>query len=245
MPKPVRIFAHKCFKKNADMSSLRTCARHSVCFLAFVTWLLGCGVIGFMMWILATSPTVKQFFTGSLIFTYIVLGIGTLLFIGGLVGWIGSYRKGGCLLKLFLLLSVLTIAGEIGGIIALYIMNVKLVKVLEIAWMEVNQNARNVIQREFECCGFLGPEEFPPDSDPIDASCYRSNVEDGLHKVGCRDKLMDWMSMNKTIWVACLGSILAIQVVCVLLTVYVVSYSKRERRSSINSLDTSHSHTYL
>ncbi|XP_067141482.1 tetraspanin-9-like [Centruroides vittatus] len=234
------------------MGSLRTCARHCVCFLAFITWLLGCGVIGFMMWILATSSTVGMFFTGALIFTYVVLGFGTLIFIGGLIGWIGSYRKGGCLMKFFLLLSVLTIACEIGGIVALYIMNVKLVKVLGIAWNEVNQDARNVLQKEFACCGFLGPEDYSPESTPIDKSCYKPIMkeedileEPELYKEGCRDKMMDWMSKNKTIWVACLGSILAVQVVCVLLTVYVVSHSKRERRSSINSLDTSHSHTYL
>ncbi|GFQ85268.1 tetraspanin [Trichonephila clavata] len=81
------------------MTRTNSIARHSVCFLSFITWLLGGVVLGTMMWVLATTPTVKDFFSGTLVFTYIVLSIGSLLFINGILGWIGSYKRGTCLMK--------------------------------------------------------------------------------------------------------------------------------------------------
>ncbi|GFS65688.1 tetraspanin [Trichonephila inaurata madagascariensis] len=56
--------------------------------------LLGGIVLGTMMWVLATTPTVKDFFSGTLVFTYIVLSIGSLLFINGILGWFGIFKRG-------------------------------------------------------------------------------------------------------------------------------------------------------
>lgn len=46
----------------------------------------------------------------------------------------------------FLFLSVMTIAGEIGGIISLSILKTKVSDIVTQGWEEVNQRTRNVIQ---------------------------------------------------------------------------------------------------
>ncbi|XP_023243981.1 tetraspanin-9-like isoform X1 [Centruroides vittatus] len=231
---------------------MKGCARHSVCFLSFVTWLLGGTLIGCMMWVLATSTAVHRFFKGTLIFTYVVLILGSFLFLNGLLGWIGSYRRGSCLLKLFLIFSLLTISCEIGGIIALNIMKMKMTDILQTAWMEINQNTRNVIQEHFVCCGFVGPQEFADTNDPIDDSCYYKVLEGQnisvvglrqLNRIGCKEKLVDWFYTNKAIWITCLGALLLLQVISILLAVLVINQMKRENRSS-QDINESH-HTYL
>ncbi|KAG8196678.1 hypothetical protein JTE90_006587 [Oedothorax gibbosus] len=231
-------------------------ARHSVCFLSFITWVLGGIVLGAMMWVLATTPTVKSFFTGTLLFTYIVLCVGSLLFINGILGWIGSYKRGTCLMKFYLVLSVFTISAEVGGIVALNVLRMKMTDVLSTAWGEVNQMTKNIIQEHFDCCGFLGPQEFAETTDPIDDSCYFMMKADEdisvvqmktLNRIGCKEKLVDWFYNNKAIWIASLGGLLLLQVTVVLFAVYVVNQIKQARRpnSDSSSFNDVHYHTRL
>ncbi|KFM73321.1 Tetraspanin-15, partial [Stegodyphus mimosarum] len=236
------------------MGRTNSFARHSVCFLSFIIWLLGGIVLGTMMWVLATTPTVKSFFTGSLVFTYIVLSMGSLLFINGILGWIGSYKRGTCLMKFYLVLSVLTISAEVGGIVALNVLRMKMADVLSTAWGEVNQVTKNVVQEHFDCCGFLGPQEFADNTDPIDDSCYYMVKSDEdvsvvqmktLNRMGCKEKLVDWFYSNKVIWIASLGGLLLLQVIVVLFAVYVINQIKRARRSNNSSCNDIHYHTRL
>lgn len=76
------------------------------------------------------------------------------------------------LLIQFLFLCVLTIAAEIGGIISLSILRVKVTDIVEESWIETNARTRNLVQSQLECCGLTGPSEFAKTSDPIDSSCY-------------------------------------------------------------------------
>ncbi|XP_022258242.1 CD82 antigen-like isoform X2 [Limulus polyphemus] len=202
------------------MWKVKECAQHSVCFLAFTEWLLGGATIGYMMWVLGTSPTTKEFLNGRLVFTYVILGVGSLLFLAGLLGWVGSYRRGGCLLNLFLFLTVLSLASEVGGIIAL-----------------------NIMQTKFECCGFLGPKDFIEDVETSNNNCYLKEstfsasvrkIETDLNKfqVGCKEYLVEWFYQNKVIWIVALGAVLLLQVVNVLVAVLLINQNKRSRRSS-------------
>ena len=75
-----------------------------------------------MAWVLATSVTVPQFLDGSLIFTYVVIGLGFTLFFSGLVGWVGGASESPCLVGTFLFFIVLSMLAEIAGIICLTVM---------------------------------------------------------------------------------------------------------------------------
>ena len=83
---------------------------------------MGCIIIGYMAWVLATSVTVPQFLDGSLIFTYVVIGLGFTLFFSGLVGWVGGASESPCLVGTFLFFIALSMLAEIAGIICLTIM---------------------------------------------------------------------------------------------------------------------------
>ncbi|CAG2102171.1 unnamed protein product [Medioppia subpectinata] len=155
------------------MGCIAGLVKHLVCLLAFFTWLTGSIIIAYTLWALGTSTNMKRLFSGTLPLTYVGLGLGTLLFINGLLGWMGSYKRGGCMLKMFLFLCVMTIAAEIGGIISLSILKTKVSDIVEQGWDEVNQRTRNVIQEQFQCCGIAGLSEFASKLDPIDESCYR------------------------------------------------------------------------
>lgn len=204
--------------------------------------------MGFMLWVVATSSGTDglRFFAGTTIFTYVVLGIGGLLFLNGLLGWIGSYRRGNCMMKLFLLVSVLTVAAEVGGIVAFNILDLKMTDILKVAWKEVNDNSRNIVQDQLLCCGFLGPDEFTQKNEQPHDSCFTEfavgsfNTTSGvrkLNRVGCRDRLLEWFYTNKYIWISSLGGVLLVQVASVLFAVYLVNHLGGSRRSSSESLD--------
>jgi hypothetical protein len=211
---------------------------------------------------LASTTNVRRLFQGAAPVTYVLLGLGALLFINGLLGWMGSYKRGGCMLKMFLFLCVLTIAAEIGGIIALSILKAKVTDIVEQSWLEMNLKSQHIIQEQLECCGLSGPSEFAKNADPIDSSCYHtlntselsrdelstynSTASDlrVLNKNGCKDKLVSWISKHRIYWIASFGGFLLFQVFTVLLAVSAVNHLK-SRSSSMESLDDMHTTTYM
>ena len=101
-----------------------------------------------MAWVLASGVTVTQFLEGRLvnndnyvlqianvllnkrrfqIFTYVVVALGFVLFFSGLLGWVGGASESPCLVRLFLISVILSIAVEIGGIIALNIIKLQVI----------------------------------------------------------------------------------------------------------------------
>ena len=54
-----------------------------------------------------------------------------MLFFSGLLGWVGGTSASPCLVRLFLLTLAVSIVGEIGGIIALNIIRLKVISALE------------------------------------------------------------------------------------------------------------------
>lgn len=218
---------------------------------------MGSIIIAYTLWILSTSSNMKKMFQEPLPVTYVLLSLGVLFFTNGLLGWMGSYRRGGFMLKMFLFLSVLTIGVEIGGIISLSILKTEVVDITARGWNETNQVTRNVIQEQLQCCGWNGPRDFMYGKRIVD-SCYVVSAPSNLsslmpiervglegvpqsdHRrlsdVGCKDVLIDWMQKNKLILIASFGGLLLIQVFTVLLTVSVVN-RKSTRSSSMESLD--------
>ena len=52
-----------------------------------------------------------------------MIALGFSLFFSGLVGWVGGASESPCLVRLFLLMIVLCMLAEVGGIITLSIFN--------------------------------------------------------------------------------------------------------------------------
>jgi len=124
--------------------------------------------------------------------------------------------------------------------------------VLAHGWQEVNQGTRNIVQRQLNCCGWQGLEEFATNNEPIDDSCYErvtpsisgvvARVEESamggstkrMKQSPCRDNLYEWFMGNKITWVTILASVAAIQVMCIGIAIYILTRVKKikQRRSS-------------
>ena len=61
--------------------------------------MIGCILIGYMAWVLATSVTVHRFLNGDMFWSYSVITLGFSLFFSGLVGWVGGASESICLVR--------------------------------------------------------------------------------------------------------------------------------------------------
>jgi len=241
--------------------------RHVLTVLSVIIFVLGCILIGYMAWVMATSVTVHRFLNGDMFWSYSVITLGFSLFFSGLVGWVGGASESICLVRLFLVMIVLCMAAEIGGVIALSVFNKKVVDILHFGWNEVNQETRNIVQRQLECCGWEGVKEFAGTSTPIDDSCYerisptvsgivaRPDIEDTTRRMkqnACQEKLDQWFKENKIIWVTVLAILASIQLMVTIIAVYIIKKVKKiakmrksrtvsKRRLYDSSSDGSHS----
>lgn len=215
--------------------------RHVLTLLSVVIFIIGCILIGYMAWVMATSVTVHRFLNGDMFWSYSVITLGFSLFFSGLVGWVGGASESICLVRLFLVMIVLCMAAEIGGIIALTVFEKSIGDVLHLGWKEVNQESKNIIQRQLECCGWEGVKEFAGTSEPIDDSCYeritptlsgivaRENEDTTrrMRQSACQDQLLDWFEANKIIWVTVLAALAAIELMVTIIAVYIIQKVKK------------------
>jgi len=233
------------FVINNKMPATMGWLRHVLTVLSVVIFLIGCMIIGYMAWILATSVTVTRFLDGNLIFTYVAIGLGFTLFFSGLIGWVGGASESPCLVRLFLFSVIVSMVAEIGGIISLNIVRLEFDDILQFGWQEVNQGTRNLIQKSLDCCGWDGPKEFAYNSEPIDDSCYVNYDQGNSGVIGrqddpfstkkmkqdaCGPKLFSWFEENKITWVTVLASVAALQVMCIGIAIYILSRIKRLKK---------------
>lgn len=228
--------------------------RHVLTFLCVIIFLLGCVVIGYMAWVLATSVTISHFVDGTMFWSYVVITLGFSLFFTGLLGWVGGASESLCLVRMFLVFITISLLVEIGGIISANILEISFKEIIEQGWIEVNQGTRNLIQTELRCCGWNGLEEFAKSNEPIDESCYERispsisgivslkidsmkeeiNISSTrrMKQTPCQETLSSWFEENKITWVTFLAVIAAIQVLCIGITVYILLRVRKLRRKS-------------
>ncbi|XP_043215683.1 tetraspanin-9-like [Amphibalanus amphitrite] len=229
--------------------------QHVITVLAFVLFVVGCTMIGYMGWVLSTSVTVARFMSGELIFTYVVISLGFVYFFSGLVGWVSSFSENYCLLRLFMSLVLLLVIGQVGGLITLYAMQFKLYDMLRVSWNEINQDTRNFVQKSLECCGFTGPKEFAYTDSLLDSTCYEETPPEGvytsetrsvqeLRQDGCGPLLQSWLETNKVTWVPALACLAGLQILTLCITIYVIKRKRKSHRGSRSS-STRQLHDYI
>jgi len=215
--------------------------RHALTTISVCIFLVGCIIIGYMSWVLATSSlTVNRFMSGTQMFTYAVIAQALFLFANGLIGSVGSFAKSVWLVRLFIFASTAFIVAEIGGIITLNIANIQVEDVVKHAWLELNQGTRNWIQTNMECCGLGGPQEFAYSSSVIDGSCYQSSDSDDelslstenviaainphfqLKQAGCGTKLYQWFEDNKIGWVSIIAAVGAVEFMAAAIALFIL-----------------------
>ncbi|XP_045114669.1 tetraspanin-18-like isoform X2 [Portunus trituberculatus] len=205
--------------------------RHVLTAISVFQFVVGCCLLGYMAWVLATSITVSRFLSGTLIFTYSVIGLGIVFFTTGLVGWVAGASESLCGLRLYLCILLLAVATEIGGLLALNILQTRLDDFLINGWAEVNQGTRNIVQNKFNCCGFYGPKEFAYTNYPISNSCYdtiqevtaeASTASQTLKQSGCGAPLKFWLDDNKAVWCSVLAVFGGLQLMSIILCIHII-----------------------
>ncbi|KAK8393750.1 hypothetical protein O3P69_006810 [Scylla paramamosain] len=205
--------------------------RHVLTAISVFQFVVGCCLLGYMAWVLATSITVSRFLSGTLIFTYSVIGLGIVFFTTGLVGWVAGASESLCGLRLYLCILLLAVATEIGGLLALNILQTRLDDILINGWAEVNQGTRNIVQNKFNCCGFYGPKEFAYTNYPISNSCYdtiqevtaeASIASQTLKQSGCGAPLKFWLDDNKAVWCSVLAVFGGLQLMSIVLCIHII-----------------------
>lgn len=171
-------------------------------------WLIGFGVIGYGVWILITTGNVSNFLSGTLLFTYSFLGIGALLVITGLLGCIGGCAASTCCLKAYIGLMTLILMVDIGVAIAGYTQRDSIFHLTEQLWDELNDDTKNHIQKELECCSYNNvTAEYPTG---VPQSC---NSDQGPQfGTYCQDAMELWVKNNIPAWAAIIGGIGLIEI---------------------------------
>ncbi|XP_068208109.1 23 kDa integral membrane protein-like [Palaemon carinicauda] len=204
--------------------------RHVMTAISIIVFDVGCILLSPIFTVIRSNICLSVYLSIYLIFTYSVLGVGFLLFLSGLIGWVAGASEALCVLRLYLVLLILVIASEIGGIIALNILQMRLDDILLNGWAEVNQGTRNIIQDSFGCCGFYGPKEFAYTNYPLSNSCYdtiqdvdsSAEAQQQLKQQGCGAPLKFWMNENKAIWCSILAAVGGLQLMCVVLCIHII-----------------------
>jgi len=217
---------------------------HVLTLLAVIIFLAGCIIIGYVAWILSTSVSIQKFQSGTLILTYIVIGIGFALFFTGLVGWVAGASETACIIRLFIVMVVVTITSAVGGVLTLQISRTEMEDVLRYVWMEVNQGTRNLIQNSLNCCGFSGPREFADNNYHMDTSCYTVDRGERLlkHK-SCSGEMRTWLDDNRTTWVSLIIALLGLQILSVItasLSLHSLAKKSKSRRNESRSSSNRH-----
>ncbi|XP_021968095.1 tetraspanin-9 isoform X1 [Folsomia candida] len=213
---------------------------HALTALAVFIFIAGCIIIGFIAWVLSTSVSIQKFQSGTLILTYIVIGIGFSLFFTGLIGWVAGASETACIIRLFIVMVLVTVTSGIGGVLALQITRIETEDILRFGWMEVNQNSRNFIQSSLNCCGLKGPREFADNNYLMDSTCYEiTHGEKRLKQASCSLELRRWLENNKSIWVSLIVALLIIQVLSVITAALSLHFLAKRNKNRRNESRTS------
>jgi len=152
----------------------------------FIFFLIGTGLLGFTGYLLAGGHVPHIDIVKTVSIGLLVVG-GVVLFVS-FFGCCGAIRLNRGLLGIyffFVLLLVLAV-GALG--VVSFSNFFKVDTVLEDAWEKFDNQTKTWIYKNFDCCGFVKP----------DNSTACKNIP---HVEGCKEKLEDWVNKNLTVFI--------------------------------------------
>ncbi|CAF0822935.1 unnamed protein product [Brachionus calyciflorus] len=148
----------------------------------------------------------------------LLITFGCVVTIVSFFGCSGSIRESRCMILTFSTFLIITFFCELVLIFVGFAFKDKMFSMLQEEMVKSINSTQpgimktwNVIQREFECCGFDGPDDWQKRGTFMPASCCKTdlacpNDDNPMYGSGCYESLTKWTSSNMSI----LGGILLI-----------------------------------
>ncbi|XP_020623653.1 CD63 antigen-like isoform X3 [Orbicella faveolata] len=165
-------------------------------------------MLGVAIWV-TTQDTEYKHLAGNLYVTIGYIVLSSFVFIIGFMGACGILLLKKTLLRVYFGLMLLLLLMELGVAIYLYIEKDKISDHITANWNQTSDEARIIIQKEFECCG-LKPLNLEHKSSS-DKSCFVDNDTTKERLKDCYTHLMDWIKANHIILATCSAIVAALQ----------------------------------
>ncbi|XP_066503573.1 tetraspanin-18a isoform X2 [Hoplias malabaricus] len=154
-----------------------SCIKYLMFIFNFFIFLGGAFLLGVGIWVLVDPTGFREIVAANpLLFTgvYVILAMGSMLFLLGFLGCCGAIRENKCLLLFFFLLILIIFLAELGAAILAFIFREHLTRNYFTSELKTYYQGRNstdvftatwnTIMNTFECCGVNGAEDFNMDS---------------------------------------------------------------------------------
>lgn len=165
-------------------------------------------MVGLGIWI-KTQDTEYRHLAGNLYVTIGYIVLSAFVFIIGFLGACGILLMKQNLLRVYFALMLVLLMVELGIAIYLYLEKDKIQDHIGSNWNETSDEARIIIQQEFQCCG-LKPLNLEHKSSS-DKSCFVDNDKTNNRLKDCYTHLMDWIKKNHIILATCSVIVAALQ----------------------------------
>ncbi|XP_043564777.1 CD82 antigen-like [Chiloscyllium plagiosum] len=187
---------------------------------------------------------------------YCFLAIGNTVAIACLVGCIGSIKEVKCMFIPYFLFLILIFILQLSIGLAILSQYSHIVTVLDKQTIEVIKhygndsfskelkwNFMDVIQKEFQCCGYYNSTDWEQDdlilSTSLPCSCSNFTVDDStffctinessyIYPQGCRTQIKQWLNSNISTVLVAAAVLLLIQVLQFIMAVYLFKSIKKK-----------------
>ncbi|KAJ7374164.1 hypothetical protein OS493_009506 [Desmophyllum pertusum] len=190
------------------MNKCSIAIRWSIFILNCLVWLGGSVMLGLGIWV-TTQDTEYKHLAGNLYVTIGYIVLSSFVFIIGFMGACGILLLKETVLRVYFALMLVLLLAELGVAIYLYVEKDKIQDHITTNWNNTSDEARIIIQNEFECCG-LKPVTLEHKSSS-DKSCFVNKDTTKERLKDCYTHLMDWIKTNHVILATCSVIVAALQ----------------------------------
>ncbi|KAF3686773.1 Tetraspanin-18 [Channa argus] len=183
-----------------------SCMKYLMFIFNFFIFLGGSFLLGVGVWVLVDPMGFREIVAANpLLFTgvYVILAMGSMLFLLGFLGCCGAIRENKCLLLLFFMLILFIFLAELAAAILAFLFREHLTR--EYFTRELKRHYQghnntdvftstwNAIMTTFDCCGISGPEDFEeslfrllnPNKIVPEACCQRNSFPGDVNVEQC------------------------------------------------------------
>lgn len=154
----------------------------------------------------------------SKVLFYGMISLGSVVFLLGLLGAVGSCFKNKCLLSLYLSLNILFLLAQVALLVYILIEKDQIKSRIPSVWKDLNNKIKFSIQDRFNCCGYLSGDEWETN---YPQSCFNdtsTNTTATIWTTVCRDSIFNYLEENVIYAIVLTGIVILLEVLQVVVT---------------------------